>query len=98
MAEMIKDPRVLKKAQAEVREGFNRRGRVDEVAIDEFKYLKAIIKESLRLHPTVPLLLPRESGQVCEINGYHIPVKSRVLVNAWAIGRDPKYWLQRNSF
>jgi cytochrome P450 len=98
MAEMIKDPRVLKKAQAEVREGFDRRGRVDETAIDEFKYLKAIMKESLRLHPTVPLLVPRESGQVCEINGYHIPVKSRVLVNAWAIGRDPEYWTDPDKF
>ncbi|WJX37487.1 hypothetical protein P8452_25247 [Trifolium repens] len=98
MAEMIKDPRVYKKAQAEVREGFNRRGKVDEAAIDEFKYLKAIMKESLRLHPTVPLLFPRESGQVCEINGYHIPVKSRVLVNAWAIGRDPEYWTDPDKF
>ncbi|CAJ2640006.1 unnamed protein product [Trifolium pratense] len=98
MAEMIKDPRVLKKAQAEVREGFNRRGVVDEAAIEEFKYLKAIIKETLRLHPSVPLLLPRESGQVCEINGYHIPVKSRVIVNAWAIGRDPKYWIDPDKF
>ncbi|PNX71407.1 cytochrome p450 71d11-like protein [Trifolium pratense] len=98
MAEMIKDPRVFKKAQAEVREGFKRRGMVDEAAIDEFKYLKAITKESLRLHPTVPLLVPRECGQVCEINGYHIPVKSRVLVNAWAIGRDPKYWTDPDKF
>ncbi|WJX37488.1 hypothetical protein P8452_25248 [Trifolium repens] len=98
MAEMIKEPRVLKKAQAEVREGFNRRGGVEEAAIDEFKYLKAIIKESLRLHPSVPLLLPRECRQVCEINGYHIPIKSRVLVNAWAIGRDPKYWTDPDKF
>ncbi|MCI26667.1 cytochrome P450 71D11-like, partial [Trifolium medium] len=92
MAELIKDPRVLKKAQAEVREGFKSRGRVDEAAIDDFKYLKLVIKETLRLHPSLPLLLPRESTKACEINGYYIPVKSRVLVNAWAIGRDPKYW------
>ncbi|GAU23751.1 hypothetical protein TSUD_128550 [Trifolium subterraneum] len=98
MAEMIKNPRVLKKAQAEVREGFDRRGRVDDAAIAEFKYLKAILKESLRFHPPSPLLVPRESGQVCEINGYHIPVKSRVLVNFWAIGRDPKYWTDPDKF
>jgi cytochrome P450 len=98
MAEMIKDPRVLKKAQAEVKEGFNRNGGVDEATIDEFKYLKAIIKESLRLHPSVPLLLPRDCRQFCEINGYHIPIKSRVLVNAWAIGRDPKYWTDPDKF
>jgi len=98
MAEMIKDPRVLKKAQAEVRKGFDRRGMVDEATIGEFKYLKSIIKESLRLHPSVPLLLPRESREACEINGYCIPVKSRVLVNAWAIARDPKYWNDPDKF
>ncbi|RHN41016.1 putative cytochrome P450 [Medicago truncatula] len=98
MAEMMKNPRVLKKAQAEVRKGFDRRGMVDEATIGEFKYLKSIIKESLRLHPSVPLLLPRESREACEINGYHIPVKSRVLVNAWAIGRDPKYWNDPDKF
>jgi len=98
MAEMIKDPRVLKKAQAEVRKGFDRRGMVEEATIGEFKYLKSIIKESLRLHPSVPLLLPRECREACEINGYRIPVKSRVLVNAWAIGRDPKYWNDPDKF
>ncbi|RHN51236.1 putative cytochrome P450 [Medicago truncatula] len=98
MAEMIKDPRILKKAQAEVRNGFDRRGMVDEATIAEFKYLKSIIKESLRLHPSVPLLLPRESREACEINGYRIPVKSRVLINAWAMGRDPKYWNDPDKF
>ena len=47
----------------------------------------------MRLHPPVPLLFPRECGEACEIDGYHhIPVKSKVIVSAWAIGRDPKYW------
>ncbi|XP_061338862.1 cytochrome P450 71D11-like [Gastrolobium bilobum] len=98
MAEMIKDQRVLKKAQSEVREIFERRGRVDESCIEELKYLKAVIKEVLRLHPPGPLLIPRECGQACEIKGYHIPVKSRVIVNAWAIGRDPNYWTEPENF
>ena len=98
MAEMLKNPRVLKKAQAEVREIFKKRGKVDETCIDELKYLKAIIKEILRLHPAVPLLIPRESGQNCEVDGYHIPFKSKVIINAWAIGRDPKYWTDPDKF
>ncbi|GAU23760.1 hypothetical protein TSUD_128650 [Trifolium subterraneum] len=98
MAEMIKDPRVMKKAQAEVRAIFQKRGKVDETCIDELKYLKAIIREALRLHPPGALLLPRESGQACQIDGYHIPKKSRVIINAWAIGRDPKYWIEPERF
>ncbi|RZB41849.1 Cytochrome P450 71D11 [Glycine soja] len=98
MAEIIRDPRVMKKAQVEVREVFNTKGRVDEICINELKYLKSVVKETLRLHPPAPLLLPRECGQTCEIDGYHIPVKSKVIVNAWAIGRDPKYWSEAERF
>ncbi|RDX95047.1 Cytochrome P450 71D11, partial [Mucuna pruriens] len=98
MAEMIRDPRIMKKAQVEVREVFNMKGRVDEICINQLKYLKSVVKETLRLHPPAPLLLPRECGQTCEIDGYHIPVKSKVIVNAWAIGRDPNYWSEAERF
>ena len=98
MAEMIRNPRVMKRAQAEVREVFKMNGRVDETCINEMKYLKLVIKETLRLHPPAPLLLPRECGEACEIDGYHIPVKSKVIVNAWAIGRDPNSWSDPERF
>ncbi|MED6183186.1 hypothetical protein PIB30_035701 [Stylosanthes scabra] len=99
MAEMMKNPRVMQKAQEEVREIFNRIGSVDETCIKERKYLNSVVKETLRLHPPLPLLLPRECGQEqCEINGYHIPYKSKVIVNVWAIGRDPNYWTEPEKF
>ncbi|KAH9702904.1 hypothetical protein KPL70_010927 [Citrus sinensis] len=75
MCEMIKNPRVIKKAEAEL-----------------------VVKETLRLHPPGPLLLPRECGERCKINGFDIPVKAKVIVNAWSIGRDPKYWTEPESF
>ncbi|KAF4346763.1 hypothetical protein G4B88_003636 [Cannabis sativa] len=80
MAEMIRNRRVMKKAQEEVRQVFNKKGKVDEAGISDLKYLKSVVKETLRLHPSAPLLLPRES------------------INAWAIGRDPKYWTEPESF
>jgi cytochrome P450 len=98
MAEMMKDQRVLKKAQTEVRMIIEKTGKVDETCIDELKYLKAIIKEVLRIHPPAPLLIPRECGQACEIDGYHIPIKSKVIINAWAIGMDPKNWTEPERF
>ncbi|KAL4618677.1 hypothetical protein ACB092_06G027800 [Castanea dentata] len=98
MSEMLKSPSVMEKAQAEVRQVFGRKGNVDETGLQKLIFLKAVIKETLRLHPPLPLLLPRECGESCEINGYAIPVKTQVIVNAWAIGRDPSYWTEAESF
>ena len=97
-SEMLKNPRVLKRAQAEVREVFGSKGYVEEKALQELKFLKAVIKETLRLHPPGPLLAPRECGETCEINGYTIPAGTQVHVNAWAIGRDPRYWSEAEKF
>ncbi|XP_059443375.1 cytochrome P450 71D11-like [Corylus avellana] len=98
MSQMMKNPEVMKKAQAEVREVFNAKGLIDETAVNEMKYLKLLVKETLRLHPPSALLLPRESSERCELNGYEIPAKTKVIVNAWAISRDPKYWTDPESF
>ncbi|XP_044497381.1 cytochrome P450 71D11-like [Mangifera indica] len=98
MSELMKNPRLLEKAQAEVRQVFNSKSKVDETSIDEMKFLKLVIKEILRLHPPAPLLVPRESREKCVINGFELPMKTRIIVNAWAIGRDPEYWNEPEIF
>lgn len=98
LSEMIKNPRFLKGAQAEVREVFNRKGKVDETGIDELQFLKLVIKETLRLHPPGPSLFPKECRERCKINGFDIPAKARLIINARAMGRDPKYWTEPESF
>ncbi|CAI0410685.1 unnamed protein product [Linum tenue] len=92
ISEMIKNPEVMYKAQSEVRRVFSEKGRVEEARISELAYLKLVIKETLRLHTPAPLVLPRECREECHISGYHIPLKTRILVNVWAIARDPRYW------
>nr|XP_007142403.1 hypothetical protein PHAVU_008G277500g [Phaseolus vulgaris]ESW14397.1 hypothetical protein PHAVU_008G277500g [Phaseolus vulgaris] len=98
MSELVKNPGVMEKVQTEVRRIFDGKGYVDESSIHELKYLRAVIKETLRVHPPAPLLLPRECSEKCEINGYEIPAKSKVIVNAWAIGRDPNHWIEAEKF
>ncbi|XP_058742873.1 cytochrome P450 71D10-like [Vicia villosa] len=98
MSEMVKNPKVMEAAQAEVRRVFDKKGYVDETDMHQLVYLKSVVKETLRLHPPTPLLIPRECREKCQINGYDIPAKTRVAVNVWAIGRDPKYWAEAESF
>ncbi|XLT26672.1 hypothetical protein HN873_057964 [Arachis hypogaea] len=98
MAEMIKKPKVMEAAQAEVRRVYGSKGYVDESELHQLTYLKSIIKETLRLHPSLPLLVPRENKEPCQIKGYQIPAISRIIINAWAIGRDPRYWVDAMEF
>ncbi|XVF71520.1 hypothetical protein PTKIN_Ptkin12aG0044400 [Pterospermum kingtungense] len=98
MSELLKNPRVMKQTQAEVRQAFDRKGNVDETGLHELKYLRLIVKETLRLHPSAPLLLPRECDENCVISGYDVLAKTKVIVNAWAIGRDSRYWKEAEKF
>ncbi|CAN1167116.1 Desmethyl-deoxy-podophyllotoxin synthase [Linum perenne] len=99
MSEIINNQRVLRTVQEEVRQVFKETGKVEEARLDELKYLDMVISESLRLHPPVPLLVPRENTKKVELeNGYEIPAKTKVIVNAWAISRDPRYWKEPEKF
>lgn len=99
MTELIRNPESMKMVQAEIRRVVSdNKGYINETTIENLKYLKAVIKETLRLHPPAPFLIPRECTQTCEINGYTIPVGTQVIVNAWAIGRDPDYWSFSEKF
>ncbi|GJR84805.1 cytochrome P450 71D10-like protein [Tanacetum coccineum] len=98
MSELLKNPHIMEKAQAEVRQVFDRRGSFDEIGVRELEFLLLVIKETLRLHNPGPLGLPRENSEKCELNGFEIPEKSRVIINAWAINRDPNTWDDPESF
>ncbi|PON66460.1 Cytochrome P450, E-class, group I [Trema orientale] len=63
-----------------------------EQVISQLPYLNACFKETLRLHPPAPFLLPHFAPETCEVMNYTVPKNSRVFVNVWAIGRDPTFW------
>lgn len=88
----MKNPKTMKKVQDEIRSLIGKRGFVDEDDIQQLPYLKAVVKEMMRLQPTVPLLVPRETVHKCTLGEYEIAEKTLVYVNAWAIGRDPEAW------
>uniref|UniRef100_A0A453R9Z7 Uncharacterized protein n=1 Tax=Aegilops tauschii subsp. strangulata TaxID=200361 RepID=A0A453R9Z7_AEGTS len=93
MSELIRNPRVMKKAQEEIRAAVGeQRARVQPDDLPKLNYLKMVLKETLRLYPPATLLLPRETMRHVRIGGYDVPAGTRVAVNAWALGRDPASW------
>ncbi|CAN1309574.1 Cytochrome P450 71B36 [Linum perenne] len=98
MARLIANPNLMKKAQQEVRNIIGDKRRVTEDDIENLQYMKLIVKETLRLHPPAPLLLPRESMSAVKICGYDVPAKTLIYVNAWGIGRDPRHWKDADKF
>ncbi|XP_008460602.2 cytochrome P450 71AU50 [Cucumis melo] len=98
IVELIRHPHIMKKMQQELDKVVGLQRMVLESDLEHLQYLNMVIKEVLRLHPPVPLLVPHESLQDCTTNGFHIPKQSRIIVNAWAIGRDPTVWNDPQKF
>ncbi|KAM1823974.1 hypothetical protein ACFX13_023626 [Malus domestica] len=96
MSELMRNPRIMKRAQAEVRQSVlqfegKKRKVIEGGDVQKMDYLKSVLKETLRLHSPAPLL-PREARDTVQIGGFEVQVKSKVIINAWAIGRDPEIW------
>ncbi|KAL5728757.1 hypothetical protein ACHQM5_001802 [Ranunculus cassubicifolius] len=91
IAELLKHPRVMELVQEELKTVVGLDRIVEEADLVNLKYLKMVVKESMRLHPVVPLIV-HQSMEDVSIQRYFIPKKSRIMLNLWAVGRDPNVW------
>lgn len=98
MTALLKNPRVLKKVQEEIRTLGGKKEFLEEDDIEKFPYFNAVKKEVMRLYPAAPLLVARETNEACRIGGYEIPARTIGYVNAWAIHRDPESWKDPEEF
>ncbi|CAO2182299.1 unnamed protein product [Urochloa humidicola] len=98
MALLLNHPGVLKKAQEEIDSNVGRDRLVNKNDLPHLPYLHCIINETLRLYPAAPMLLPHEASTDCKIHGYDVPAGSMILVNAYAIHRDPVIWEHPEEF
>ncbi|CAL2255120.1 unnamed protein product [Prunus armeniaca] len=98
LSELMRHPKAMKKVQKELENVVGLDKMVEESDLEKLDYLNMVVKETFRLHPVAPLLVPHASTEDCTVNGYHIPKKSRVLINVWAIGRDPNAWTDAEKF
>ena len=95
---LLNNEEALKKAQLELDEKVGRSRQVKESDVNNLPYLQAIVKETLRLYPVMPLLLSHESVEDCTVSGYHIPAKTRLIVNVQKLQLDPNVWENPSEF
>ncbi|XVE70156.1 hypothetical protein DITRI_Ditri10aG0049400 [Diplodiscus trichospermus] len=98
MSLLLNHPEAMYKAWAEIGAVVGQDKFLDETDLPKLNYLQSIISETLRLFPPAPLLLPHESSEDCIVHGYNVPRGTMLLVNAWAIQRDPKLWVDATRF
>ena len=99
MTELIRNPRVMEKVQHEIRTTLgDKKKSLTADDLNHLNYFKLVVKETFRLHPAAPLLLPRETMSHVKIQGYDIPKKSHMMINIYSIARDPKLWTNPDEF
>ncbi|XP_024014080.1 cytochrome P450 81D11 [Eutrema salsugineum] len=98
MLNLLNHPEVLRKTRTEIdtKIGFDRF--IDEQDIKNLPYLQGIVLETLRLHPVAPTLVPHMTSDDCILAGYDVPCRSMLLVNVWAMHRDPSLWEDPEMF
>lgn len=98
ISELLKKPEIFKRATEELDRVIGRNKWVEENEMVNLPYIDSIVKETMRLHPVAPMLVPRMTREDCQVAGYDIPEGTRALVSVWSIGRDPDLWENPEEF
>ncbi|GJN00437.1 hypothetical protein PR202_ga17619 [Eleusine coracana subsp. coracana] len=98
MAELLLNPSSMARARDELDQVVGSKPAIEESDIGQLKYLQTIVKETFRLHPPAPFLLPHLAETTTQVRGYTVPKGARVLVNAWALGHDAEVWPEPEKF
>ena len=100
ITELLRHPEKMAKAQTEIDEvlGNDRSRSIQESDVSKLPYVQAIIKETLRLHPPAPFLLPHRANKDVELCGYYVPKNTTIWINVWSMGRNPHIWADAESF
>ncbi|KAK6262195.1 hypothetical protein QUC31_008011 [Theobroma cacao] len=92
MTVLLRHPNKMSRVLEELEAVVGNQNIVEESHLPRLLYLEAVVKETLRMYPPTPLLLPRKPSMTCTVAGYTIPKDSRILINACSIQRDPEIW------
>ncbi|RID77217.1 hypothetical protein BRARA_A00145 [Brassica rapa] len=98
MACLLNHPESMEKAKQEIHEKIGQDRLIDEPDLANLPYLQNIVSETFRLYPAAPLLVPRSPMEDIKVGGYDVPRGTMVMVNAWAIHRDPSLWSEPEKF
>ncbi|KAL4562781.1 hypothetical protein LXL04_026811 [Taraxacum kok-saghyz] len=99
MAELIRNTKKMEIVRSEIVKLMqNNSENIEEKHIPQLPYLQAVIKETLRLHPPAPFLVPHQAIDNIEVKGFMVPKNAQILCNVWAMGRDPSVWSNPEMF
>lgn len=98
LSQLLSHPEAMHKLRSEIDSNIGAERLLNESDLSKLPYLRCVVNETLRLCPPVPLLLPRYTYEDCVIGGYRIPKNTTLMVNAWAVHRDPKVWEEPEKF
>ncbi|KAL1295870.1 cytochrome P450 CYP73A100 [Arachis ipaensis] len=97
IAELVNHPEVQRKIRDEISKVLKDQT-VTESNLHELPYLQATVKETLRIHTPIPLLVPHMNLEEANLGGYKIPKESKVVVNAWWLANNPAWWKNPQEF
>ncbi|KAF8142502.1 cytochrome P450 [Mycena galopus ATCC 62051] len=66
--------------------------------LEQMPYIRALISETHRFRPILPLIVPHSTINAEEYNGFVIPQGTTIFVNAWGIFHDPDLYDDPENF